>query len=276
MSNTSLETAIGGAVGGFVSVLTTNALTWVSQRLQLTQGKAEKNIRKFTKKLSSRLERLEHELDESKKSVFNDALESPNTAFLFEKAIRESAATDCDERHALLAELIAQRLSAGGEDMIALAGNTACGLINFLSVLQINLLAVLALVYEVRPLQKQTIPQDVEQAKQYILNWWDSQLSKTLQNFDIKAVNRLDIEHLASLGCLRISIASKKFKTVLSANLFDKDFVLSEDYLNPCPWYASLKSQEESLSHCSLTSTGILIGVLHFDSVNDTKTIINW
>lgn len=67
MSNTSVEAAIGGAVGSFVSVLTTNALTWVSHRLQLTQGKAEKNIKKFTKKLSHRLERLEYEMDELKK-----------------------------------------------------------------------------------------------------------------------------------------------------------------------------------------------------------------
>ncbi len=276
MSNTSLEAAIGGAVGGFVSVLTTNALTWVSHRLQLTQGKAEKNIKKFTKKLSHRLERLEYELDELKKSVFQDALESPNTAFLFEKAIRESAATDCDERHALLAELIAQRLSAGGEDMIALAGNTACGLINFLSVRQINLLALLAVLYEVRPLQKQTTPQDVDQASRYILNWWESQLSKTLQNFDIKTINRLDIEHLASLGCLRISIGSKSFKSIISSNILDKDIALSENLLNSASWYTSLKSQENSLSHCSLTTTGILIGILHFDSLNNTKTVINW
>ncbi|MDB2613598.1 hypothetical protein N9Y92_00375 [Chlamydiales bacterium] len=276
MSNTSVEAAIGGAVGGFVSVLTTNALTWVSHRLQLTQGKAEKNIRKFTKKLSYRLERLEYEMDELKKSVFQDALESPNTAFLFEKAIRESAATDCDERHTLLAELIAQRLSAGGEDMIALAGNTACGLINFLSVRQINLLALLAVVYEVRPLQKQITPQDVDQASRLVLNWWEAQLSKILQNFDIKAVSRLDIEHLASLGCLRISIGSKNFKSIISTNILDKDIALSEDLLNSTSWYPSLKSQEDSLSHCSLTTTGILIGILHLDSLNNTKTVINW
>ncbi|MBI3236897.1 MAG: hypothetical protein HYZ48_04275 [Chlamydiales bacterium] len=69
-----MKAAIGRAVGGFVSVLTTNALTWVSHRLQLTQGKAEKNIKKFTKKLSHRLERLEYEIDELKKSTFQDAL----------------------------------------------------------------------------------------------------------------------------------------------------------------------------------------------------------
>lgn len=37
MSNTSVEAAIGG----FVSALTTNILTWVLHRLQLTQGKKE-------------------------------------------------------------------------------------------------------------------------------------------------------------------------------------------------------------------------------------------
>lgn len=45
MSNTSVEAAIGGAVGGFACVLTTNALTWVSHRLQLTQGKAIKQMK---------------------------------------------------------------------------------------------------------------------------------------------------------------------------------------------------------------------------------------
>lgn len=74
--------------------------------------------------------------------------------------------------------------------MIALAGNTACGLINFLSVRQINLLALLAVVYEVRPSQKQITSQDVNQDSRLILNWWEAQLSKILQNFDIKGVNR--------------------------------------------------------------------------------------
>ena len=50
MSNTSVEAAIGGAAGGFVSVLTTNALTWVSHRLQLTQGKAKKKHQKIYQK----------------------------------------------------------------------------------------------------------------------------------------------------------------------------------------------------------------------------------
>lgn len=276
MSNTSLEAAIGGAVGGFVSALTTNALAWVSHRLQLTQGKAEKNIKQFAKKLSSRLERLESELDELKKFIFQDALQSPNTAFLFEKAIRESAATDCDERHALLAELIAQRLSSGGEDIVALAGNTACGLINLISVRQINLLALLTVLYEIRPLEKKIATRDPHEVVQFILRWWESQLSKILHKFDVKSINRLDIEHLAAVGCLRISIGSKNLKSILSSNILDKNLILSENDLNACSWYASLKCQEEPFSHCNLTTTGILIGILHFDSLNNTKTVINW
>lgn len=50
MSKTSVEAAIGGALGGFVSVLTTNALTWVSHRLQLTQGKVEKTSKNLPKR----------------------------------------------------------------------------------------------------------------------------------------------------------------------------------------------------------------------------------
>ena len=108
----------------------------------------------FLYRLADRVERLEHEMPVEKHSVIKEAMEHPNTAFLIGSAMKYSAITDSDEHHSLLAELIAQRLGSGGDDMVTLAGTAACGVVNSLSVRQIYFLATLAILLDIRPLRK--------------------------------------------------------------------------------------------------------------------------
>ena len=153
-----VSSAVSGAAGSLVTLLATKGVDWlidlVATHSPAVKAKSQENMQNFLYRLAERVVRLEHEMPVGADSIFENAMEHPGTAFLISSAMKHSAITDCDEHHALLTEIIAQRLGAGANDMVTLAGTAACDVINFLSARQIHLLANLALIFDIRPLQK--------------------------------------------------------------------------------------------------------------------------
>ena len=270
---------VSAGAGAFVAQLTTNATAWIANVISgqspTINKKVKKNVENFLVRLESRVTRLEAELPSEKADIFNEAMEDPSSAFLIKEAIKAAAMTDNDERHALLAELIAQRLMSGGEDMIALAGNAACGVINFLSVRQLGLLAFLAVLHAIRPIQTGSLP-EAQSIDAFICEWWESNAATLVQKYNLGKVNELDLEHLAAMGCIRINTFAKDFRSILSSG-FSKNLnqhVLSEESMNQLSWLTSLQSI--GVEGCTPTSTGTLIGTLQRDGLLKTQTIITW
>jgi hypothetical protein len=108
----------------------------------------------FVTRLAERVERLEREIPADKSEIFKNSLNHPGSALLIKNAIVDSATTDNEDKHELLAELIAQRLAANADDMIALAGAAACSIVDCLSTRQIKILAILTTLKDIRPLPK--------------------------------------------------------------------------------------------------------------------------
>lgn len=275
-----ISSAVGGAAGGFVKELASNGVTWlvnlVSAHSPEVQRQAKQNTERFLDRLANRVERLEKELPTEKERVFHDALSHPSSAMLISDAMRGAATTDSEDRHELLAELIAQRLSSGADDMVALAGQSACVIVNSLSIRQIRLLAVLVSLQSIRPSNPQTLVSE-NNAKVFATDWWAQNLIPLMDDFDFKTITQIDLDHLNALGCIRISIGSKNLINLLSSNVTKNKIQFTEDDLKDTKWYGPLKEKfGEGIANCTLTSTGTLIGVLRRDAKLKTKTLINW
>lgn len=215
------------------------------------------------------------ELPADKSEIFKNSLNHPSSALLIKTAIVDSATTDSDEKHELLAELIAHRLTAEADDMIALAGAAACSVVNSLSSRQIKILAVLSTIKSIRPLQKSNIP-DPLKAKDEINKWWIMNIVPLIADTSFKSATQLDYEHLAAMGCIRISIGSADLAKVISSGFIDPDPNFNESEFKGQVWYDTLEQQWQGLGHSTPTSIGQLIGILHRDSKLKTNTQINW
>lgn len=274
-----VSSAVGGAAGSFIKELTSNGFKWlcdlVTAQSPEMQAIAKKNMENFVMRLAQRVERLEHELPVEKTQIFKDALNHPGSALLIKTAIVDAATTDNDERHELLAELIAQRLTANADDMIALAGVAACSVVTCLTSRQIKLLAILTTIKDIRPLQKLNT-NDLTAAKNFINQWWIQNIGILLDDGSFNQVTPLDYEHLVALGCIRMSIASSNLIQIISSGLIVADPTFSETEFDNETWYNLLTAQWVSLGCSTTTSVGRLIGILYRDGKLKTKTQINW
>lgn len=274
-----ISSAVGGAAGSFIKEITSNGVKWlielVTAQSPEMQATAKKNLENFVNHLAARVERLEREIPSEKTEIFKSALNHPGSALLIKTAMVDSATTDNDDRHELLAELIAQRLTANADDMIALAGSAACSVVISLSSRQIKILAVLSTIKSIRPLQKASIT-DKSKAKNHIQDWWKNCIDPLISDGSVREATALDFEHLAAMGCIRISIGSSDLIKVISSGIVTPDPELTEVEFVDQIWFDSLKSQWEGLGHATPTSIGQLIGILHRDSKLKSKTLINW
>lgn len=167
-------------------------------------------------------------------------------------------------------------LAASADDMIALAGAAACSIVDCLSTRQIKILAILTTVKDIRPLQKIKNIDNWLEANKYIIGWWSSNISPLVDDGIFDVATSLDYEHLAAMGCIRISIGSSDLLAVLSNGIFESVHNLEESLLINQRWYTSLKKQWDGLGHATATSTGRIIGILHRDTKLKTNTRINW
>lgn len=274
-----VSSATGGAAGGFIKEISSKGVQWlielVTAQSPEMQIAAKKNMENFVTRLAQRVENLEKELPANKSKIFKDALNHPSSALLIKTAIVDSATTDVDEKHELLAELIAQRLTANADDIIALAGAAACSVVNCLTSRQIKILAVLATIRSIRPLQKAQIT-DLINAKNYTSQWWKKNIETLIIDGKLDQATQLDYEHLAAMGCIRISIGSSNLIDLISHGLIEPETIFSEDAFAGQHWHDALKTQWETLGHTTPTSVGQLIGILHRDTKLKTKTQINW
>ena len=275
-----ITAAVSGAAGGFIEQIASNGMQWlialVSAQSPEMQAMAKKNMENFVIRLVERVERLEREIPADKSEIFKNSLNHPSSALLIKNAIVDSATTDNEDKHALLAELISQRLASNADDMIALAGAAACSIIDCLSTRQIKILAILTTVKDIRPFPRIKNIDNYLEASRYIIDWWNSNLSPLVNDEIFDVATQLDYEHLVAMGCIRISIGSSDLLTLLSSDLFESVHKLEEPLLLNQSWYTSLKNQWGALGCSTATSTGRIIGILHRDVKLKTNTRINW
>jgi hypothetical protein len=274
-----LSSAVGGAAGSFIKEVSSNGVKWlvdlVTAQSPEMQAIAKRNMENFVNRLAKRVEQLEKDITPEDSEIFRQSLNHPSSAMLIKAALVDAATTDNEDKHELLAELISQRLTAGADDMIALAGTAACSIVNSLSSRQIKILAVLCALYAIRPLKVELIA-DPNEAKKLVKKWWSDNITPLADDVFKQAVN-LDFEHLAAMGCIRFSsIGSSDLKGLISNGFFEPKPVFQDEDLVGEKWYEVLNEKWQNIGRSTPTSTGQMIGILHKDAKLKSRTKINW
>ncbi len=280
-----LPIVISGAAGAFVKEVASKGVEWLIQlggsHSQTVQAQVEQNARNFLIRLAERVQRLEEELPADQKEIFDSALGHPSSSFLMQKALISASITDNDDRHSILSELIAQRLSADDEDMIALVGSAACDAVSALSSTHIRLLGLMAHLFFFNPPPEQPV-RNQKEFLEILLTFW-GELENLCNGLD--SAKRSDILHLAGLSCILINRgAGRDLKLTLSP------------WLNMVPWSSRSDLHRPDLAFLEqqswwprfhriwalgfqnvfLTSTGLLIGVLFRDGSLKKVTAIDF
>ena len=268
---------LAGAAGALVKQLADKGIEWLIQLVgshsPAVQAQAQTNLQNFLYRLARRVEQLEAELPKEQRGVFEDALSHPSSSLLMQKAIISAAATENDDRHTILSELIAQRLTAGADDMIALVGAASCDVVNALSSRHIRLLGLIARLFSIRPLHPPEIT-DQNQYDQYVTSWWGplGELCRGLED-----TNNLDIQHLVGLSCISVSIGSKDLTALLTLRIKPVEMKPTMTQFEALLWWPNFrKVWDMGLGHATPTSVGTLIGILYHDSHLRSRTQIDW
>ena len=268
---------LAGAAGSLIVKLTDKSVDWLIQLVAhhspAVQEKAEKNLQNFVNRLAKRVEQLEADLPIDQRGVFEDALNHPSSSLLMQKAMVSAATTENDDRHTILSELIAQRLTAGADDMVALVGGASCDVINSLSSKHIKLLGLIVRLYSIRPDQPPDI-RDKDAYNKYLISWWEvmGDLCK-----DIKEIHRIDLDHLVGLSCIRMSIVSTNLGKLLNLPLKTEKMEVNMAEFEALAWWQIFhKIWDSGLDHAKPTSIGALIGTLYHDSYLKSITAFRW
>lgn len=266
-----------GAAGALVKSLAEKGASWLidAARAQspVVQQKMNANLNNLVKHLAARVERLEAEIPPE---ILANAMDDPSTALLFRKALMNGSATDNDDRHAVLAAIIENRLRGGAEDMVALIGGGACEIVSTLSEKQMRWLAVLVRIYVLRPSENPE-PQAFSNVADYskaCLDWW-SKIDILLDG--LSDLSNVDIAHLEATGCIT-------FETIVSRNLAELVALRSTpqyqlDYSVLSAWKSWPRIQElwmSRLQKIRLMSYGQIIGIIMHDRLLGERAQINW
>lgn len=273
------EITVAGAAGAFVKELSQKGVEWlvslVTAQSPAVKAKMNKNAENFFRHLAQRVERLEGELSAEKKHLFEDAINHPGTSFLMKKALLAAAVTENDDRHQILSELIAQRLAANEDDMIALVGGAACDIVHALSSRHLRLLGVMAILFDIRP----AVPLEAKTQEEYdrvAVSWWNEHLD-ILCTSELMKTHGIDFRHLVGLSCISLSIGSKDMKKILALPQRSSTFSSQLEKLQSFPWWAPLKHiWDLGGKSANTTSIGALIGTLFHDQAVRKPTIIQW
>lgn len=269
--------AIGGAAGKFAEKALSLSAKWLAERfkghLRKAQEKAQQNTLDFIEQLAQRVKTLEEQGEQYKK-IINESLSQPDFSILLQKAVISSAQTDDKQKHELLARLVADRLTKESESLFSLTSHLACDVISRLTIKQMKILGILAVVFFIRPSpfpSTQVVKHD-----KVMSMWWSQWLEDMLKIYQDVAPSTMDFLHLESLSCMKYDeIVGRGLENILS---FPKDSGLKFDYKMFSETDVGkniTKTWESSLQHAFPTTTGILIGIYVSDLLHKTTTSLD-
>jgi hypothetical protein len=269
---------VAGAAGAFVKEIAHKGVDWLIQIVgshsYAVQQQTKENVQNFLVRLAERVERLEAEIPTENKFIFEDALCHPSSSLLIQKAMVAAAITDNDDRHEILSELIAQRLTAGADDMIALVGAAACDVVSALSSKHIKLLALMARIFKMKPIGI-PITNDQDEYDRYVLSWFrDLEILRA----GLENINMIDFEHLEALSCISFPPIIREINLIFSIPIKPKQLQPTFSLIKSENWWPTLDNLFKIglFKNSQLTSIGALIGIIYHDKILKNRTILRW
>lgn len=275
--------AAGGVAGKLIEKSWDVGVKWLDAYFKdyhpKAQESAQQNTLDFLSELASRVRGIEETVKNipDAKNRIEDALSDPDFSALLHEAMISSARTESTEKHKLLARVVSERLLAGQESLIALAGNLACDAIPHLSPKHLRCLGIMALVYFTRP-----DPFPLNIPPETFHDWWTKWLSDMLSPvMPIGTMTSIDYAHLVSVSCITYEyIGSRSLEEVLSSpvSLEGPEFKWNADKFFTDTGIGKELSElwKGGMEHAVPTSAGTLIGVYVHNLLTGTTTNIKW
>jgi hypothetical protein len=273
LSIIAISGAVGGIAGKFAEKAWDAGQKWVSSYFKdhapKAIEKANENSLDFLAQLAQRVKTLEEQGEQNKRLV-EDSLNHPDFSVLLQKAIISSAQTDDKQKHELLARLVSDRLTKGSESLFALSSKLACDAVSMLDVRQIKILGLLTTLILVRP--HPFPPPHIVKTNQIFNIWFIQWLTKRLHVYQDLTIKTMDLLHLESLSCVRVSIGSRELQKILSPS---KESGLTFDYKAFSATEIGQKVNElweSELKYSLPTTIGQIIGIYASDMLTNTTT----
>ncbi|HDM77501.1 MAG TPA: hypothetical protein ENG51_13690 [Deltaproteobacteria bacterium] len=263
LSLVALGAAVGGAAGKFVEKAWDSGEKWIASYFanhhEKSQKKAKENTLSFLTELASRVEALEKNRVIPPERI-SAAQEHPEFSVVLQKAMISASQTTNKEKHQLLARLVAERMKASPESMLALTSKMACDAISYTTPDQLKILGLVTNIMYIGLASK--LPKDK------YLEYLQSRLSP----FSSVRPTNLDYVHLEALSCLKFEpFLTRDLKKILTdKNQGEFDY----DVFKELPIGKNLIEIWENyrLKSTQLTSVGQMIGVMVSDQITGSVT----
>lgn len=249
MSIVLLAGAAGGAAGKFTEIAMETGKQWIGNYFNNHQPKAQQQAQQngldFLTELATRVQTLERNNQVTQEKI-EKIQEDPDFSAALQKALISSAQTQNKEKHQVLAEILAQRLTVESESLEALTTKMSLDVVSFLTSNQLNILGLITFLYSLAPI----VTLDSFSYEIWIIDSLEPYL-------DIE-ISDTDLMHLETLSCLKINqmlgkdlqgiLKRKNYGTSLSSGFYETEEYKKIEEL----WHRKLENVD-------LTSVGSLI-----------------
>lgn len=263
LSLITLGAAVGGAAGKFVEKAWDSGEKWIASYFAYHHGKsqekAKENSLSFLTDLASRVEALENSRVLSPEQI-SASQEHPDFSVVLQKAMISASQTESKEKHHLLSRLVAERMKASPESLLALTSKMACDAISFTTSNQLQLLGLIANILYIGP--------NAKLSKENYMGY----LLARLGPFSTIRPRNLDYIHLEALSCLKFEtfLTRDLNKILTDKNKGEFDFDLFKN--NPVGQGIFDIWENHALKSTQLTSIGQMIGVMVSDQTTNSVT----
>jgi hypothetical protein len=228
--------AAAAAAGKFVEKAWESGEKWLATRYKdhypRAVEKAKDNSRDFVNKLAEKVAQLE-EQQQVDRTIIDRALEEPSFGVILQKALIGSSQTESQEKHELLAKLVAMKLTAPQASLRSVVAPLACEAVTHLTHHQFKILGIQTILTLIHP----SFDEPLVQTEGDFLNRCGGWLEARLAPFTEVQIGRIDLLHLESLSCARFipfAVVGYELGDILK-DWKCKDFTLTPDALYELP-----------------------------------------
>ena len=246
---------MGGLAGKVVEKAWDSGERWLRERFGShaveAREQAEKNAAKFIQQLAVHIATLEKQHMLKQENV-SDTQRHPQFSSLLQQTILNAAKTSDDNKHDLLARLVAARLASNSESTFALASDLASDAIARSTRRQLELMALCCFLEDIRPRDP------ISTAAGY--HKWLSVHLHSFENFEFVEV---DARHLVAIACASYDPASSRSLSAILLFKAGTDLMeqLFEDDFRHIPVVDTIQiGWDSGLAGLQLTSVGSIVG----------------
>lgn len=251
-----LGAAIGGATGKFVEKAWDSGERWLAKYFEghgaEAKANAENNAQQFLRELAARVDAIEQTHAEHSDSIAR-AQEHPQFSATLHRAMISASLTESRDKHALLAQLVSERLTAEPESLLSLATAMATDAVGSLTRGQLRLLGLAASIGYV-----QSPYSDVPQSVAFFQARISQFINVTPTDYDY-----LNLE--AASCAQRSNFGGRNLTRLLNRGCHA---TVIDDAWESMPIWGRLLHiwNEKELKFLYLTTVGILIGTTVYDN----------